>query len=94
MDTLRNGVERGTSRKVIDTYTLRRRELVTTDTEENAIARLAAQGGRLIPSGTNSPAASGIPIRLYTIAHRKLNLILLTVRRDSWIAPITSMRLF
>ena len=75
-------------------YILRRSELVTTDTEEKAMARLAAQGGRHIPIGTNSPAASGIPMRLYTIAHRKLNFILLTVRRDSWIAPITSIRLF
>ena len=34
-------------------YILRRSELVTTDTEEKAMARLAAQGGRLImPRGS------------------------------------------
>ena len=41
------------------------RELVTTDTEENAIASPAYSGFRLIPkNGYKTPAAMGIPITL------------------------------
>ena len=43
---------------------LSRSELQTTETELKAMAMLAIQGWRVIPNGTNTPAARGMPIRL------------------------------
>ncbi len=76
------------------TYTFSNKELMTTLTEEKAIAALAIHGCNVTPIGTRNPAANGIPITLYTTAHIKLALILLTVRPDRLIAAITSIRLF
>lgn len=49
---------------IITTHHFRRRELQTTDKELKAMARLAIQGSRTIPRGTNTPAARGIPMML------------------------------
>lgn len=57
-------------------YLFRRRELVTTDTLEKAMARPASSGARVNVTsvkariiGINTPAAMGIPIILYPNAH-------------------------
>ena len=46
------------------TYSFSSRELQTTETEDIAMARLAIQGWRVTPNGTNAPAANGIPTML------------------------------
>ena len=48
----------------IYTHNFNNRELTTTVTEENDIAKLAIHGWRVIPKGTNTPAAKGRPIKL------------------------------
>ena len=42
-------------------YSLRRRELATTETELSAIAADPIQGSNLNPIGLNTPAAMGMP---------------------------------
>ena len=62
-------------------------EFVTTATDENAIAAPAAAGLRLMPySGSNTPAATGTPTRLYARAHPRFCRILPSALRPSSIA--------
>ena len=74
----------------INSYILSNNELTTTLTDDIDIARLAIHGCNTTPTDTNAPAARGKPMALYMIAHKKLILILLTVRRDNCIAASTS----
>jgi hypothetical protein len=46
------------------------------------------------PKGLNTPAATGMPTRLYMLANRKLRRILLTVFRERSKQPITSSKSF
>ena len=71
----------------------RRSELQMTDIELRAIAAAAIHGCRVTPTGVRAPAAIGMPMKLYSTAHRKLDLIFLTVLLDSSIAEITSSKL-
>ena len=71
----------------------RRSELQMTDIELRAIAAAAIHGCRVTPTGVRAPAAIGMPMKLYSTAHRKLDLIFLTVLLDSSIAEITFSKL-
>lgn len=66
----------------------------TTDTELAAIAADAIHGWRVKPNELNTPAANGIPSKLYILAKRKLSRILRTVRRDKSKQAITSSKSF
>ena len=68
-------------------------ELQTTVRELKAIAMLAIQGWRVTPSGTNTPAANGMPMKLYMTAQAKLRRMRRTVLRERIIAATTSLRL-
>jgi len=46
------------------------------------------------PKGLNTPAATGMPTRLYILANRKFRRILRTVFRDRSKQPITSSKSF
>jgi hypothetical protein len=46
------------------------------------------------PKGLNTPAAIGMPTKLYMLAKRKLRRILLTVFRDRSKQPMTSSKSF
>jgi len=74
-------------------YHVSSRELETTETELNAMAILAIHGCRVTPMGTSTPAAIGIPMRLYTTAQTKFIRILLTVRLERSMAATTSIKL-
>ncbi|MCE7736340.1 MAG: hypothetical protein GPJ54_15775, partial [Candidatus Heimdallarchaeota archaeon] len=74
-------------------------ELVTTDTDENAMANPATAGGKMkvLPVSSlinriNIPAAIGIPIILLPKAQKKFNFILLKVVLDRSIAVTTSLK--
>lgn len=62
---------------------LRVNELVTTLTEENAIAAPDIIGCMYSPIGRNIPIASGIPITLYMQAQIKFRLITANMLRES-----------
>ena len=63
-------------------------EFVTTATDENAIAAPAAAGLRLMPySGSNTPAATGTPTRLYARAHPRFCRILPSALRRARSRP-------
>ncbi|KAF4524797.1 hypothetical protein B566_EDAN010172 [Ephemera danica] len=66
----------------------------TTETELSAMAADAIQGCRWNPRGLNTPAARGIPTRLYMLAKMKFIRIRRTVFRDKSKQPITSRRSF
>lgn len=64
-------------------YSLSSNELNTTETDDRDMAMPAIHGSRDMPRGEKTPAASGMPTRLYITAHKKLNFILRTVLLDS-----------
>lgn len=76
------------------TYVFRNSEEQTTETDDIAIAKAAIHGCNTKWIGKNIPAATGIPIKLYTRAKIKLIFILLTVFRERSIAATTSIRSF
>lgn len=66
----------------------------TTDTELAAIAAEAIHGSRTKPKGVKTPAANGIPNKLYILAKRKLSRIRFTVFRLRSRHETTSRRSF
>ena len=72
----------------------RRSELQIRHIELRAMAAAAIHGCRATPTGVRAPAAIGMPMKLYSTAQRKLDLIFRTVFLDSSIAEITSSKLF
>ena len=76
------------------THNVNNRDEVTTDTEDKAIAPDAIQGFREKFKGRKTPAAIGIPIKLYIRAKIKFDLIFRTVFLDRSMAATTSIKLF
>lgn len=66
----------------------------TTETELSAIAADAIHGCSVMPNGLNTPAANGIPSKLYMLANKKFKRIRRTVRRDRSKHATTSSRSF
>lgn len=66
----------------------------TTETELIAIAADAIHGCNMMPNGLKTPAASGIPSKLYILANRKFRRIRRTVRLDRSKHATTSSRSF
>lgn len=75
-------------------YNFSKRDEHTTDTELAAIAADAIHGCSIRPNELNTPAASGIPSKLYMLAKRKFNLMRRTVFRDKSKHATTSNRSF
>lgn len=75
-------------------YILSSSEEHTTDTELAAIAAEAIHGSSTKPNGVNTPAANGMPNRLYMLAKRKFKRIRLTVLRLKSRHATTSSRSF
>ena len=76
------------------THNVNNRDEVTTETEDKAIAPDAIQGLRAKFKGRKTPAAIGIPMKLYMRAKMKFDLILRTVFLDRSMAATTSIKLF
>lgn len=66
----------------------------TTDTELAAIAADAIHGCRINPKPLNTPAANGIPSKLYMLANRKFKRMRRTVLRDKSKHATTSSKSF
>lgn len=66
----------------------------TTETELIAIAADAIHGWSVMPNGLKTPAANGIPSRLYILANKKFRRIRRTVRLDRSRHATTSSRSF
>lgn len=66
----------------------------TTDTELAAIAADAIHGCRIKLKALNTPAANGMPSRLYILAKKKFNRIRRTVRLDRSKQATTSNKSF
>lgn len=75
-------------------YNLSRSDEQTTDTELAAIAADAIQGCKINPNGLKTPAANGIPNKLYILAKQKFKRILRTVRLDKSKQATTSSKSF
>lgn len=75
-------------------YNFNNNDEQTTDTELAAIAADAIHGCNVIPNPLNTPAANGIPTKLYILANKKFKRIRRTVRRDRSRHATTSNKSF
>ena len=62
----------------------------TTETDDKAMARPAAHGGRRTPTGVRTPAAIGMPVALKPKAQMKLRMMRLYTTLDRWMVTSTS----
>lgn len=75
-------------------YNFNIRDENTTDTELAAIAADAIHGCSIKPNTLNTPAANGMPSRLYMLAKKKFKRIRRTVRLDKSKQATTSSKSF